>query len=201
MKTVRSVDDGRRLSDELVWEADGHLTEVAIVALADAQDILPDEAPVHLAGCEQCALRVGEAALVSLGVQHALATSKKHATRAVASRQPGPGARGRDSGRDRAVRPLPVPAVVIALALAAAGVMPLLFDLRRTLPHTLASVVHMAPAVLRGATAAARGADSSQALVASSVSLLVAIVALLIVARLTRAHASSVTGSKEGAVS
>jgi hypothetical protein len=55
------------LPRELVWQVDGHLADAAVVALADAQDVLPADA------CESCARRVGDAALTSLAAREGLA--------------------------------------------------------------------------------------------------------------------------------
>jgi hypothetical protein len=169
------------LTGELVWQADGHLADVAVIALADAQDVLPEDAHSHMAACEDCARRVGEAALVSFGMREAMAVRRLR-----------PAA---------APRPLPIPAVALALALAAAGVAPLLMDLPRSLPHTVAALVHLAPVLVRGASAAVRGVDSPSALIVSSVSLLVALVAVWGVARLTPTRLPARGMSKEGVLS
>jgi hypothetical protein len=167
------------LSRELVWQADGHLADVAVVALADSQDVLPEDAHSHAAMCEDCARRVGEAALVSLAMREAMAVRRLRA----------------------AAAPLPVPAVLLALALAAAGVAPLLIDLPRSLPRTIVALVRLAPVLVRGASAAVRGADSQSALIVSSVSLFVAIVALGVVMRLAPARLPAAGVSKEGVLS
>jgi hypothetical protein len=112
------------LPAELLWEDDGHLTEVVLEALADAQDgIVPSPAHAHLDGCDRCLRRLGEAAtrsaecgaaLVALDVQK---LAEKHA--APASMVPSSG---------RASR-APRYAISAGLLLATLGTLPFLFNL------------------------------------------------------------------------
>ena len=63
------------LPAELLWEDDGHLTEIVLDALADKQDsIVPQPAHAHLDGCDRCLARLGEAALRSEECAAAMAT-------------------------------------------------------------------------------------------------------------------------------
>jgi len=49
-----------------VWTESGHISEVGIVAIADAQtDIVPEEAVQHIAQCKECAMQAGHATLMS----------------------------------------------------------------------------------------------------------------------------------------
>lgn len=89
------------------WDADGHLMDAAIIALADGQDeILPNACTQHALDCESCAHRVGEAAMLAARVGDALR-----------SVTPAP-ARAR----------LPRALLAVALLLAAVGALPSLPD-------------------------------------------------------------------------
>lgn len=55
------------LPSEIVWQSDGHLSEVAVTALADGQtSLLAEDAHAHLATCDACTVRLGDAALRSV---------------------------------------------------------------------------------------------------------------------------------------
>jgi hypothetical protein len=58
---------------ELVWTAEGHLSEIAMTAIADGEEaILPRDAFGHLGLCEVCAAGVEGAATLSIAVSRAL---------------------------------------------------------------------------------------------------------------------------------
>jgi hypothetical protein len=62
-----------QLPKEIVWTADGHLSEVAMTAIADGEEaILPRDAFGHLGVCEVCAVGVEGAASLSAAVSRAL---------------------------------------------------------------------------------------------------------------------------------
>jgi hypothetical protein len=62
------------LPRELVWTAEGHLSEVAMTAIADGEEaILPRDAFGHLGVCGICAAGVESAASLSAAVSRALA--------------------------------------------------------------------------------------------------------------------------------
>ncbi|MET0593007.1 MAG: hypothetical protein ABW133_09925 [Polyangiaceae bacterium] len=62
------------LPDELVWTSEGHLSDVAMTAIADGEEaILPRDAFGHLGLCAACALGVESAAALSADVNLALA--------------------------------------------------------------------------------------------------------------------------------
>ena len=93
------------LPNELVWEDDGHVGEVALAAIADGElEIVPERAISHAGACEVCTARLGEQALLSLSAGEALALI--------------------DPDPIAARRPLPVLAVGLALFLAALGAAP-----------------------------------------------------------------------------
>ena len=65
--------DPEQLPDELVFEPDGHVGEVALSCLADGEvALVPSKALAHIDACEQCTARLGAAALLSIGIGEAL---------------------------------------------------------------------------------------------------------------------------------
>jgi hypothetical protein len=61
-----------QLPIELVWTEEGHLSEVAMTAIADGEEaILPRDAFGHLGLCEACAAGVEGAASLSIAVSRA----------------------------------------------------------------------------------------------------------------------------------
>jgi hypothetical protein len=62
-----------QLPKELVWTGQGHLSEVAMTAIADGEEaILPRDAFGHLGICEACAAGVENAASLSASISRAL---------------------------------------------------------------------------------------------------------------------------------
>ncbi|MGK4001652.1 hypothetical protein WMF31_03430 [Sorangium sp. So ce1036] len=140
--------DDDKLSQDLVWQPDGHLTEIALGALGDGEEaLLPEGALAHAARCLPCASALGRAALLSLRVGEALreqaapgaqaapepaapreqaASGAQGAPEPAAPReQAAPGAQG--APEPAAPRqPLPIAALVAALALSALGAAPAL---------------------------------------------------------------------------
>lgn len=61
------------LAPDIGWEPSGHLSEIALTALADGEEALLDAAMhEHLGACDACAVRLGEAAMRSAHVADAL---------------------------------------------------------------------------------------------------------------------------------
>ncbi len=132
-----------QLPDELVFEADGHVSEVALTCVADGEiAIVPPQALSHLEGCEQCTARLGAAALLSIGVGEALRADEVMAevalvTRAIAARA-APAAfvtataakveQAKEAPSSRRRRPLPRVAIAAALLIAAVAAAPTLLD-------------------------------------------------------------------------
>lgn len=112
------------------WDGSGHLTELALVALADGQDaILDADVRAHAGSCEACTARLAELALESLAVGEAME----------AARPP---------------RRIPVLAVAIAAMLAVVGVMPSLLEPRwvsdvAAAPHRLFAFVGAIAQIVR----------------------------------------------------
>ncbi len=112
-----------RLSDQDLWQPDGHLSDLSLTALADGEPgLLSPKAASHADACDACAERLGQMATLSLSVSAAL------------TRQP---------------EPFPVWAVVAGLIFAGVGALPMLArlpDFVGQLPRTL---VQTAPVALR----------------------------------------------------
>ncbi|HMI87963.1 MAG TPA: hypothetical protein VK550_27960 [Polyangiaceae bacterium] len=103
-----------QLPRELVWTGDGHLSEVAMTAIADGEEaIVPHDAFGHLGVCDACAAGVEGAATLSASVSRALSGPiAVEEARALEAR-----------------RAFPVWAAVLALAVAAAATVPNLVSL------------------------------------------------------------------------
>jgi len=98
-----------QLPKELVWTGEGHLSEVAMTAIADGEEaILPRDAFGHLGICAACAAGVENAASLSASISRALsAPVPVEATRTVEARIA-----------------FPVWAATLALAVAAVATLP-----------------------------------------------------------------------------
>lgn len=69
-------DEVAQLDAATVWEPDGHLSELALSVLVDAElSLLPAGACAHAESCELCAERLGKLALLALEVDTALGPS------------------------------------------------------------------------------------------------------------------------------
>jgi hypothetical protein len=132
-----------RLPSDRVWQADGHLTEIALTALADGQDaILPEDAAAHVVACGPCAAALGHAALLSLQAGEALREADAgaaEAARADAGRaaQEKAGAEAPRVSAPAPAWPLPVAAVMAALTAAALGAAPRLGARAAQLPDAI----------------------------------------------------------------
>lgn len=163
-----------KLALELVREQDGHISDLAATVAADGQDhLLPSVVLEHLAECESCMTRVGEAAMLSIDAGEELVQFHREA-KAV-------------QGLPAAVRPpLPVRALLAALLLAALGALPALSNAPQRIAQLWSAVMAVAPHIVRGGLALARaGSDAvGPALwVASVLSVLVLFLTGLAIAR------------------
>jgi hypothetical protein len=134
------------LPKELLWEND-HASDVSLSAFADGEEaLLSKEMVLHLHTCTACAIRLGETALITRGVTHAvqsvkpwLPASMQGASRAASRAAATNGAR-KQSGQS-----VPWTAIFAALGLTAVGAAPTL----AALPHRLAALAlslrHAAP--------------------------------------------------------
>lgn len=165
------------LDDELVWQGDGHLTDVAVTSLADGQvELLPERARAHATDCATCAERIGQAALLSLDAGLALEDAAPAPSAAAATRR----------------RPLPTAAIAGALVLALLGVLPSLPILRALLVQAPGLILGAIPAVAHSAGVVLESASSAPALLAVlwCAATVMLMTAGLAVARVAPRHAS-----------
>jgi len=106
---------------ELVWTEEGHLSEIAMTAIADGEEaILPRDAFGHLGLCEVCAAGVEGAASLSIAVSRAFSDpAPAFATEAVEVRIP-----------------FPVRAAALAIAVGAVATLPNLAPIYRWIGRT-----------------------------------------------------------------
>jgi hypothetical protein len=130
------------LPAELLWE-NKHASELALSAFADGETaLLTKEIVLHLHTCSECAVRLGETALVTRGVTHAVQSVKPWLP---ASMQAPSGVRKR-SGQSRP-EALPWGAVFAALALTALGSAQAIIALPHRIAALATTLVHAAPVV------------------------------------------------------
>jgi hypothetical protein len=153
------MENDDRLPDDLVWQ-DGHLTEVALTALADGEEaILPEQAAAHAAGCGACGAALGHAALLSLRVGEALREAPAAVEAEVQAPAPAPAEVQAQTGAVVApARPLPVAGVIAALVIAAVAAAPGLILNRGQLPELMQALGVAAAMALRAGRAAVSGA-------------------------------------------
>jgi hypothetical protein len=126
------------LPNELLWEAD-HASELAVSVLADGEESsLPRDVVSHVHSCDECAMKLGEVALVTRGVTHAVQSVKPWLPAAVLAPV---------SSKRRAAQPVPYRAIAVALFLAAAGAMPSVLALPRRVADLLITLSQAAPIV------------------------------------------------------
>ncbi|WP_433930249.1 hypothetical protein AB3662_40360 [Sorangium cellulosum] len=141
------MQDDDKLSLDLVWQPDGHLTDIALTTLGDGEEaILPGGAAAHVARCQICSSALGRTALLSLRAGEML---RAHAAPSGAGEPAAPRA------------PLPIPAIAFALALSALGAAPSLVVGAGGLRERLAALWHACAVVVRtGCAVAGSGALS-----------------------------------------
>jgi hypothetical protein len=162
-----------RLPAALVWQEGGHLTEEALTSLADDARIVPADAASHAFACEECARRLGEAALLStvLGGSLALAMADAPATLV-----------------QKATTPSPVWALVVGIGFVGIGAVPFLLGLGAWLPREAMVLQRSVPVFAHGLLtlfAGLGGADALPRLLVSLVSLAVLMMAAFTMSRLT----------------
>jgi hypothetical protein len=63
---MATMDDLDKLPPDLVWQQDGHLSDIVLASIGDGEvDIVPPEASSHLDHCDHCTTRFGAEALLS----------------------------------------------------------------------------------------------------------------------------------------
>lgn len=143
----------RHLTDDEAFQASGHLSDLALTALADGQDdVMSPKALEHASSCDGCAERLGELALVAVSVADALAL---------------PGVLPRAEPA-RAPRPMPVAAMAAAFVLAILGAVPSLLHAPAWLAELPATVLKSAPITLRAASTLLRAASAEATLVTAT---------------------------------
>jgi hypothetical protein len=143
-----------QLPHELLWDEiageDGgslprkHASELALSAFADGEEsLLSSEVVLHLHTCSDCAMRLGETALVTRGVTHAVQSVKPWLPASMTSMTvPASGAQ-----RKRSPQPVPWAAVLAALALTAVGSAPAVLALPHRIAALAVTLLHAAPVV------------------------------------------------------
>jgi hypothetical protein len=162
-----------RLPPAGIWQAGGHLSEEALAALADEQDILPADAISHADVCEHCARRLGEAALLSIVVGDRLAgarvTAPVHAV-------------------EKAQAPLPIWALLFGLGFVGAGAVPFLMGIGAWLPREVLVLQRSVPVFAHGLVAlfaGLGGAGAGPRVLVSMGSLAILMMSAFAVSRLT----------------
>jgi len=116
---------------ELIWKHDGHVTDEVVTAMADGEEaIVPVIALEHVAGCDACSRRMGEAALASARLGTGLAVASAELRRPIRPR-------------------FPAGLVAAALVLAIAGMIPAALRAPAWLASTGAALVHDLPVLAR----------------------------------------------------
>ena len=138
-----SEDESTMLHSSLVWDQDGHLSDIAQNAIVDAESaLLPREACEHAETCEMCMRSIGQLAQVSLEIDGALT-----------GLQPGflpQRAAQSDMRRSGRLRHLPWTELGLALVIALLGQLPTLQALRPAgVRHALKALVQVSVQVLQ----------------------------------------------------
>ena len=122
---MATMDDLDKLPPDLVWQQDGHLSDIVLSSIADGEaNIVPLEAHSHLEHCDDCTTRFGAEALLSMHAGELLAEVSRVRDEVPAVLTP-------RSVRDLAaggIANLPKTAILGALFLAAIGAMPALLS-------------------------------------------------------------------------
>jgi len=143
------------LAPDIAWEPSGHLSEIALTALADGEEALLDAAMHgHLGSCEACAVRLGEAAMRSAEVADVLSalpsTARAEAPASVVAVPAPVIAVGRSSPVPKAPRrKVPVAAIVGALAVAMLGAAPSVMSLPAEVEQTASVLRKVLPSFVR----------------------------------------------------
>jgi hypothetical protein len=161
-----------QLEESSIWDAQGHLAEVAVTALADGELwLLPAAALAHADSCALCADRIGSSSLVALSLSEALSVA---ATRTELQMSPEHAASTRP--------PLPLGLLAGALLVAALGSLPNLTRFWALLFRLPELVARALPVLARVAVLVGHGLTDNQALSVlrwvSAVSLLCAGIAI-----------------------
>jgi hypothetical protein len=206
--------DDPKLTDEVAWKDDGHVTDVVVTALADGQrEIVPLAAYAHVHRCATCSDRLGQAALfasmvdealipescpadlpemalVATGSDDALADTVLATELAVVESDAvsavASGARELAPASGRRL-PLPIPALAAALVVAGLGATPTVLELVPQAPQIFTALVERIPGFLRTVAVLVRtalGSDGSMITVAWAAAGIVLLTFGLLITRL-----------------
>jgi len=129
-----------RLSDQDLWQPDGHLSELALTAFGDGERALLSEAArAHADACDACSARLGQLALLSLSMTEALAEDAPLPLGAPA--------------------PFPFWTVAVGLVVAGVGALPVIWDL--SVYDLVRSFTRTAPVALRVASSLVKAASNA----------------------------------------
>jgi hypothetical protein len=141
-----------QLAEALIWDAQGHLTEIAVTALADGElSLLPRAALTHADACAGCADRIGSSVLVALSLSESIGALQPE--RQVTPEQAPPRR-----------QPLPLGLLAGALLVAALGSLPNLSTLWALLFRMPELVARALPVLARVAVLVGRSITDNQAL-------------------------------------
>jgi hypothetical protein len=117
------MDDLDKLPADLVWQQDGHLSDIVLSTIADGElPLVPLEAHTHLEHCDECTTRFGAEALLSMHAGELMAEVSRAAEAPVVV-APRSARAAREVAVDGLAR-LPKTAFFGALFLAAIGALP-----------------------------------------------------------------------------
>jgi hypothetical protein len=135
------------LDSSLIWDQDGHLTDIAQSAIVDAESsLLPRAACEHAETCEQCMRSIGQLAQLSLEIEGALLGLQAQPLTAATPA--------------RAARGWPITELCAALLLALLGQLPTLKAFNPAgIRHTLGDVLHVSARVLQHIAGTSFGAS------------------------------------------
>jgi hypothetical protein len=163
-----------KLPASLLWKEGGHLTEEALAAIADGEDdLLPSDVTAHAMSCEECGRELGEAAMLSASVSHALGAALLEDARTTAAPQ------SQRSGP-------PFWALAFGLGFATLGALPFLLGIPGWLLRMAVILKRAVPMFAHGAISLASSEGvATQRMLVSVVSLAVLLMSMFAVSRLT----------------
>lgn len=127
------------ISPDLIFENDGHVTDLCVTCVADGElDLVPRAALDHLDACDACGRKLGEAALLSVATGEALRASPAPLTASIAPVSP-----------RRSRRPVPFVAIAAALVVAVITAGPTLAETVAGGPGWVAGAARWIPTLLR----------------------------------------------------
>ena len=141
------------LAPDIAWEPSGHLSEVALSALADGEEALLDAAMLgHVDACEACAVQLGEVAMRGAHVGDALSLLGAAAASVpapVVVPAPAPIVAVGSTTPRPVRRKVPVAVIGAALAVAVIGAAPGLASLPHDVAETASVLQKVLPSLVR----------------------------------------------------